>query len=169
MIDVNLWGVIYGSMAAYDVMTKQGHGHIVNMGSVSGLVSSPLTAAYTTAKFAVVGFSATLRAEAAAFGVKVNIVCPAFVQTNMHGTSTILNAPREDVLALNPVKKMSPAKAAQIILKGVSRNKKFIVFPFIGRLIWWSYRLNPSVGDLFARRTLKEFRSLRNAYHKQIL
>jgi NAD(P)-dependent dehydrogenase (short-subunit alcohol dehydrogenase family) len=41
MININLWGVIYGTQAAYEVMLRQGHGHIVNTASLAGLIPTP--------------------------------------------------------------------------------------------------------------------------------
>jgi NAD(P)-dependent dehydrogenase (short-subunit alcohol dehydrogenase family) len=55
ILDVNLWGVIYGTTAAYRVMTQQGFGHIVNTASLGGLIPEPMATAYATTKHAVVG------------------------------------------------------------------------------------------------------------------
>ncbi|MBE3134361.1 MAG: SDR family oxidoreductase, partial [Acidobacteria bacterium] len=54
VLDVNLSGVIYGTMSAYRAMRAQGSGHIINTASVAGLVPSPLAVPYVTAKHAVV-------------------------------------------------------------------------------------------------------------------
>src|SRR5262245_5973087 len=83
LVDVNLLGVIYGSMAAYRIMIEQGSGHIVNISSLTGLIPSPILTAYSTTKWGVMGFSTGLRAEAAGLGVKVSVVCPGLVRTNI--------------------------------------------------------------------------------------
>ena len=83
VVDVNLLGVVYGTMAAYRVMLRQGFGHIVNLSSMTGLMATPLLTAYSTSKWAIVGFSTAVRAEAAALGVKVSVVCPGLVRTDM--------------------------------------------------------------------------------------
>ncbi len=57
ILDVNLWGVIHGSIAAYRVMLEQGYGQIVNTSSLGGLTIEPMATAYVTSKYAVVGFS----------------------------------------------------------------------------------------------------------------
>jgi NAD(P)-dependent dehydrogenase (short-subunit alcohol dehydrogenase family) len=67
LIDVNLLGVVYGTTAAYSHMVKQGHGHIVNIASVGGLVPLPTYTAYSTTKHAVVGLSTSMRPEASRF------------------------------------------------------------------------------------------------------
>jgi len=61
IIDVNLNGVINTTVYTYQQMVRQGHGHIVNMASVQGLVPVPLEAPYVTSKYAVVGLSQALR------------------------------------------------------------------------------------------------------------
>ena len=83
VLDTNLYGVIYGSICAYEVMVKQGFGHIVNTASTAGLIPMPVMVPYTVTKFGVVGFSKSLRLEAAALGVKDSVVCPGFVRTGI--------------------------------------------------------------------------------------
>lgn len=61
IMDVNLMGVIYGTMAAYAVMIPQRSGHIVNVSSVTGLIPTPILAHYSTTKWGIVGFSASVR------------------------------------------------------------------------------------------------------------
>src|SRR6516225_4102198 len=81
VIDVNLRGVVHGVHAAYPVMIAQRSGHIVNTASLAGLVPAPLLTPYAMTKHAVVGLSLSLRAEAAAHGVRVTAVCPGVVDT----------------------------------------------------------------------------------------
>ncbi len=63
-IDVNLRGVVHGVVAAYPVMIRQGHGHIVNTASLAGLLPSPMLTPYGMTKHGVVGLSESLRMEA---------------------------------------------------------------------------------------------------------
>jgi len=76
VIDVNLMGVIFGTLSAYKRMVRQGFGHIVNISSLAGLIGFPMNCPYATAKFGVVGMSTSLRQEAIKFGVNVSVVCP---------------------------------------------------------------------------------------------
>ena len=82
IIDVNLMGVIYGTLAAYSLMTEQGSGHIVNTASIAGFLPAPVEVAYGTTKHAVARLSTSLRAEGAALGVKVSAICPGVMNTN---------------------------------------------------------------------------------------
>jgi NAD(P)-dependent dehydrogenase (short-subunit alcohol dehydrogenase family) len=94
VIDVNLNGLINTTVDTYQLMVRQGHGHIVNMASVQGLVPLPLEAPYVTSKYAVVGLSQALRVEGRDLGVKVSVVCPGMVETPIFD-SPMINIPRQ--------------------------------------------------------------------------
>jgi NAD(P)-dependent dehydrogenase (short-subunit alcohol dehydrogenase family) len=162
VLDVDLYGVLYGTLAAYPIMVGQGFGHIVNTSSGAGLVPTPLNAPYCTAKHAVVGLSLSLRLEAANLGVKVSAVCPGYVRTPIFDTAVTVNLPRE--LAGRPpgrIKWMEAAQAARVILDGVARNQAVIAFP---GYIRWARRatcLFPRALDRAAPRQIREMRSYR--------
>jgi NAD(P)-dependent dehydrogenase (short-subunit alcohol dehydrogenase family) len=161
VLDVNLLGVLYGTRAAYTVMVRQGGGHIVNTASVMGLIGFPTGIPYATTKSAIVSLSTSLREEAAGLGVKVSVVCPGFIQTPIWERSEILKADRQQMLAVLPFKLMDVTRAAHAILRGVARNRAIIVFPFHARLLWWLYRLSPTLLSPLARRTVHAFRASR--------
>ena len=162
VVDVNLFGVVHGTMAAYCVMRRQGFGHIVNVSSVTGLMPTPILTAYSTTKWAIVGFSTAVRAEAAGLGVKVSVACPGLVRTNMGEHNVYWNVRKEDHLAQLPWRWMiEPDQAATAILRGVARNQELIVFPFSVRVGWWMYRACPWVFAPLMRRMVKRFRALR--------
>lgn len=163
LIDVNLWGVIYGTIAAYAIMVEQGYGHIVNIASLAGLLPFPINTPYSATKHAVVGLSLSLRAEAADLGIKVSAVCPGYVQSDIYQTSTILNAPREEILANIPFKLMDTTRAAKAILHGVARNRALIVFPRHAQVLWWLYRINASLLGPIGYKMVRDFRNLRTA------
>ena len=81
IIDVNLRGVVHGVAAAYPLMVRQGHGHIINTASMAGLTAAGQITSYVTTKHAVVGLSLALRSEAVTRGVGVLVVCPSAVET----------------------------------------------------------------------------------------
>ncbi len=85
-LGVNLWGVIHGIRAFVPRMVEQGEGHVVNTASMAGLVGAPGMGAYCASKHAVVGISECLFHElalAAGGKVKVSVLCPGFVKTNI--------------------------------------------------------------------------------------
>lgn len=85
MIDANLYGVLYCSHAALPVMQEQGSGHIVNVSSVAGRIASAGSAVYNMTKWGVNGFSEGLRQEALHANVRVTIVEPGAVATELIG------------------------------------------------------------------------------------
>jgi NAD(P)-dependent dehydrogenase (short-subunit alcohol dehydrogenase family) len=162
VVDVNLFGVVHGTMAAYGVMLRQGFGHIVNISSVTGLMPTPILTAYSTTKWAIIGFSTAVRAEAAGLGVRVSVACPGLVRTNMGEHNVYWNVRKEDHLAQLPLRwAIEPSQAARAILRGVARNQEIIVFPFSVRVAWWMYRACPWVFAPLVRGMLNRFRALR--------
>jgi len=163
ILDVNLWGVIYGTTAAYQAMTQQGFGHIVNTASLGGLIPEPMATAYATTKHAVVGLSTSLRAEAAELGIKVSVVCPGFVQTRVHDSATYVGLKREDAISemSSSMKMMDATDCARVILRGVEGNKAIITDTALTRLFWWLYRLNPAVLGPFLQKGVSDMRALR--------
>ncbi len=81
-IDTNLYGVVNLIRAALPVMRKQRAGHIINISSIGGRVTSPGLSAYQAAKWAVGGLTEVLAGEAAPFGVKVVAVEPGGMRTD---------------------------------------------------------------------------------------
>jgi NAD(P)-dependent dehydrogenase (short-subunit alcohol dehydrogenase family) len=151
VVDVNIWGVVHGVRAAYPLMRKQGFGHIVNTASLAGLGPAPLLAPYALTKHAVVGLSASLRVEAAPFGVRVSALCPGAIETPILATRLPQDLPswwvpdvRRYLTRLSgapyPVDQM-----AQETLAAVARNQGVIVIPRRARIAWLLGRLLPSL------------------------
>jgi len=164
VLEINLHGVIYGTICAYRVMAKQGFGHIVNISSASGLTPQPGNAPYCTCKHGIIGLSLSLRFEGVDLGVKVSAVCPGDMKTSMYENMIVMNATRERVVEISrrshfPIPQISARDAAQRILRGVSRNQALIVFPASVRWIWRVSRLFPS---LMYRASLYRMRMFRN-------
>lgn len=161
VLDVNLMGVIYGAISAYGQMVKQGNGQIVNIGSLAGLIPVPKEIPYCTSKWAVAGFTSSLRLEGAALGVKVNLVCPGIMRTSIHQTVAYVNVDQKKLLRPQTKHFVAPERAARLILDQVADNRPLIIFPFYARLIWWLYRFNPAIFNLLFRKILSDFRKLR--------
>jgi clavulanate-9-aldehyde reducatase len=85
MVDVNCLGLLYCTHAALPVMQHRGGGHIVNVSSVAGRQADLGSAVYNMTKWGVVGFSEALRQEALHSNIRVTVVEPGFVATELHG------------------------------------------------------------------------------------
>jgi NAD(P)-dependent dehydrogenase (short-subunit alcohol dehydrogenase family) len=80
-LDVTLWGTVHTTLAAIPTMREQGHGRIVTISSIGGKLPAPHLLPYTTAKYAVTGFSEGLRVELAKYGITVTTVIPGLMRT----------------------------------------------------------------------------------------
>lgn len=89
IIDVNMWGVVHGIQAFLPGLVARDSGHIVNTSSVDGIVTVPNAPAYNAAKHAVTAMSETLyrELEVAGSGVRVSVLCPGAVPTNILGSA----------------------------------------------------------------------------------
>jgi len=166
VLDVDLLGVVHGTVHAYQLMARQGYGHIVNISSLSGLVPQPGNAAYCTSKHGIVGLSLSLRAEGADLGVKVSAACPGDMKTKIYDNMVVVNMPREQVATLSRrthylMPQMSAQAAARVILRGVDRNRPLIVFPAVVQIIWQMYRRFPGLFYRINIHRMRLFRGLR--------
>jgi NAD(P)-dependent dehydrogenase (short-subunit alcohol dehydrogenase family) len=160
VLDVDLYGVLHGVLAAYPIMVRQGFGHIVNTSSAAAFFPWPANAPYCTAKHAVVGLSVSLRLEGADLGVKVSCVCPGPVRTNIYRNAVVVSPNRtasgpSEQPTDAPAKMMAVGRAAELILSGVARNDALIVFPASMRWGRIGYTLFPR---LIEREFLRQYR-----------
>ena len=107
MIAVNLKGVWLAMRAELDVMVKQGSGSIINTASVAGLVGLPTSSAYVAAKHGVVGLTKTAAIEYATKGIRVNSVCPGYIETDM--TKEAMARRGEDIMRSTAARRMGTA------------------------------------------------------------
>lgn len=161
IIDVDFLGVLYGTLAAYPIMVRQGFGHIVNTSSATGLFPQPINAPYCASKHAVVGLTLSLRMEGADLGVRFSVICPGRVRTSIFENTVTVNVPQDQLNARMPRKMLSATKASEVILDGVSRNQALIVFPASIRWAWRAYRLFPRALERIALPRVRQIRKLR--------
>jgi NADP-dependent 3-hydroxy acid dehydrogenase YdfG len=105
MIHVNLFGVLYCTHAALPLMRDQGTGHIVNVSSVAGRLARMGSGVYNLTKFGVGAFSEALRQEAVAIGVRVTLIEPGAVATELpgHNRPEILDQMRQAFAGVTPL------------------------------------------------------------------
>lgn len=157
LLDINLMGVLNGIMHVYPVMVKQGGGHIVSTGSVAGVTGYATASAYTMAKKAVIGMSTSLAAEAKAYGVKVSVVCPGYVNSNIFSQDRVVGANVTEVIKDLPAPMMSPDEAARDYLAGVAKGKRVVVFPANAKLLWTIGRWAPMLLRPIQGRLMRKF------------
>lgn len=145
VMNINFYGVVYGTKAALPGMLKRRRGHIVNISSLFGLVGIPSQSAYCAAKHAVKGFNESLVYELEGTGVQVHSVHPGGVDTNIVRSGKHLNniegeiADGETQERFQELAITTPAGAANIILTGVDRGDYRIL---VGKDARWADRLS---------------------------
>ena len=87
VVDVNMWGVVYGTRAALGHMRERGRGHVLNVSSAAGLLSPKMLGPYNVTKAAVISLSESAYAEVQGTDVGVTVLCPSFFQTNLLDTA----------------------------------------------------------------------------------
>jgi butyryl-CoA dehydrogenase len=168
LMGINFWGVVYGTKAFLPHLKASGEGHVVNLSSVFGLISVPSQSAYNAAKFAVRGFTDTLRMELAIEGAPVSVttIHPGGIKTNIAKNARIDDSLTEMAGDAEKARRdferafiTSPEKAARQILAAVQRDKrraligpdaKFI--DFVSRLPAGLYQRVVERGAKFVRR-----------------
>jgi len=114
MFDVNVLGLLYVTDAAVQVMKEQGSGHLINISSVAGRKSGPLRGAYSGTKFAVNAISEALRVELLEDNIRVTMVEPGAVETELPDHITDEEA-KEGISALYQTDILQPEDIAAAI------------------------------------------------------
>ncbi|MGB8607480.1 SDR family NAD(P)-dependent oxidoreductase [Bradyrhizobium sp.] len=151
LMNINFWGVVHATRAFLPHLARQREAHIVNLSSIFGIIAPPGQTAYAAAKFAVRGFSESLRHELqmAKSPVKLSVVHPGGVATNIvrnsrTGVGMTDNARRaQSIERFDAVAKTTPAAAAQRIIKGIENNQPRILIGNDARFMDLLQRFRP--------------------------
>ena len=136
LMGINFWGVVHGTKAFLPYLKQADQGHIVNISSVFGLIGIPTQSAYNAAKFAVKGFTESLRMELELDGgnVSCTTVHPGGIKTNiarnarMNDVSHITGADSETARKeFEKLFRTTPEAAARTIINGVRNNKRRVL------------------------------------------
>jgi short-subunit dehydrogenase len=151
LMNINFWGVVHSTRAFLPHLSRQKEAHIVNLSSIFGIVAPPGQTAYSAAKFAVRGFSESLRHELklAASPVRLSVVHPGGVATNIArnsrtGSGINDNARRaQSIERFDTFAKTTPAAAALRIINGIEKNQPRILIGNDARFMDLVQRLRP--------------------------
>lgn len=145
IMNINFWGVIYGTKAFLPHLQASGDGHVINISSVFGLFSQPSQSGYNASKFAVRGFTESLRQELDLDGKGVSASCvhPGGIKTNIARSARISASMKEltgvdgkkSVADFEKLFSTTAEQAAQTILKGVNKNARRILIGLDARAI----------------------------------
>lgn len=155
LMGINFWGVVYGTKEFLPHLEASGDGHVVNISSVFGLFAQPTQSVYNSSKFAVRGFTESLRQELDLSEGCVSATCvhPGGIKTNIAQAARFNNS-GEKMLGKNAeltrqafndnMLRTSPEKAAEAILRAVERNRRRVIIGLDARLADLIQRLLPS-------------------------
>jgi short-subunit dehydrogenase len=163
LMNINFWGVVYGTKAFLPHLKRAGEGHIINISSVFGIIGVPTQSAYNAAKFAVRGFTESLREELdiESCGVSATSVHPGGVKTNIARNSRMGDmgdmsfGSKEDVAEMfEKIARTTPESAARTILAAVRRNQRRVLVGADAVMLDTAQRLMPTgyqrlLGTLF--------------------
>ncbi|MDP9134792.1 MAG: SDR family NAD(P)-dependent oxidoreductase [Actinomycetota bacterium] len=164
VMGVNLMGVVHGCHVFLPRMLEQETGgHIVNIASMAGYIAGPGSTSYTASKFAVIGFSESLRAELREHGIGVTAVCPGIIDTPIVRTSRAYGAAatpeyRERGARLFERRNYGPDRVARAILKAIARNRAVAPVTPEAWIGYWIKRLFPGLIALAGRASARSMR-----------
>jgi len=132
LIGINFWGVVHGCKFFLPLLQHEPDAHLVNISSVFGLFGPPGQTAYCSSKYAVRGFSESLREELRETSIKVTCVHPAGIATRIaedarSGVATRSEDRAEALARAAQLLRIPPEEAARVIIQGVLKNKDRIL------------------------------------------
>ena len=158
VIDVNLYGIVNAIHCVYPSMVERKTGHIINTASIAGLFPMAGQVSYVASKHAVVGLSQALRAEAAALGVKVTVLCPGIIKTPMRDKLPVKTDNPEKLLEILP-EGMKVDECVDEIIEGVAANRGTVVITPMAHALSLAQRVSPDLGTWVSERLIEHIRN----------
>ena len=150
LLGINLRGVIHGCHFFVPRMVERRSGHVVNISSIFGIYPAPNVTAYVASKFAVLGFSQSLRTELAPHQVGVTAICPGMIATAIVADGRLAGqiGDRRATMVERFKKGTPPSRVAEVILDAVRTNPAVRT---VGRDAWVVHQLTKLAPQAFQR------------------
>lgn len=158
VIQVNLWGVVHSCRLFVPLLRRHGRSHIVNVASAAGEVGFSSLLAYSTSKFAVVGFSQALRAQLAEEGIGVSVVCPGLVNTQIGEQERFDDHMRARLRTLLQRHGLPPRRVAEAIGDAIRRNRGTVLVGAQATALHWARRMFPAQASAWLHRASRSSR-----------
>ncbi len=156
---VNLWGVIHGCHAFLTKFKKLGYGAIINVASAASYTAAPEMSVYNVTKAGVLALSETLSAELRKFNIKVNVLCPTLVPTNIIKNGRIPG--RYSKLADHALMNYALTTSddvAKLTLTRLDQDELYTIPQIDAKLFWLMKRASPSLYTKFLGTSYKLFK-----------
>lgn len=146
LLAINLHAPIQFTRELLPGLLARPRAHVLNVCSILGLVGLPRVSAYCTTKFALAGFSESLRSEYGRWGLGVTALCPGLVRTNLFSSAT---PERSGDAPKQPPKWVctTTEKVAKAAIKGIRRNRARVIVEPYARTLWAAKQMIPSLMD----------------------
>lgn len=152
IMELDFFGPVALTKMVLPHMLARGSGHLVAVSSVVGLVATPYRSAYASAKHAIIGFHDALRAEVHGAGLKVSVLCPGFVRTNVSLSALTSDGTPHGKVDARQEGAMSAETFARKAVDGLARGKGRIVIAGKERLAVYLGRLSPALLERLVRK-----------------
>jgi short-subunit dehydrogenase len=148
LMGINFWGTVRMTKAFMPLLKREQAAHIVNLSSVFGIIGPAGQTAYSASKFAVRGFSESLRHELADSNISISVVHPGGIATDIAAHARVpdtidAKVAKAAIDGFRRVARTSPTAAADRILRGIKKREKRILIGGDARLIDIVQRLMP--------------------------
>lgn len=153
IVNINFWGVVYGTKEFLPLIKQSGEGHIINISSLFGLTAQPTQSAYNATKFAVRGFTEALRQELDMENCGVSALCvhPGGIRTNIANAAKMNDSiralgmhPEKSAKAFNKLLRCPPEEAARQIIEAVQKDKRRLLIGNDAKAIDLMQRILPT-------------------------
>lgn len=150
LMNINFWGVVHGCRAFLPYLTLAKQSYIVNVSSLFGLLSMPLQSAYNASKFAVRGYTESLRTEMKGSNVSVSCVHPGGIKTaiasNAKVSANASTISKDQMLAdFEKAARTSAYEAARIIIRGMENQQRRILVGSDAKVMDFIVRVFPAL------------------------
>ncbi len=153
IVDINFWGVVYGTKEFLPLIKQAGEGHVVNISSLFGLTAQPTQSAYNATKFAVRGYTESLRQELDLQNCGVSALCvhPGGIRTNIANAARVNDSlttlgmnPENSARSFNRLLRCPAEDAARQILQAVKKNQRRLLIGNDAKVLDLIQRIFPS-------------------------
>ena len=167
VINTNLWGVIHGIESFLPKMIYAKKGHLVNISSTAGLAGLPWHAAYSSAKWGLVGLSEVLRYDLMQHNIGVTVICPGAVDTPLKNSTPILGVDRESKKAKMLIQRfekhaVTPEYVADLIINAIEKNKFLVITSFDIKALYFVKRYCPPIYHFVMKKLSNLMNDLKN-------
>jgi short-subunit dehydrogenase len=152
LMEVNFFGPLAVTQYLLPHFSRQGHGHVVAISSMSGLMGFPMRSGYAASKHALKGYFETLQVEHTLDNFHVTIVSPGRIQTALSLSALTGNGAPYDKMDKGQLNGIPVSECAAKILKAISRKKQHVIIARNERLLYWLRILIPSAYYRIARK-----------------